>query len=162
MVVAVTTLQGTFYVAGAAAELVGIALVASPDLVPGARRLSRWIAPWWRTLENRVRRLLRLRGRDVVVTVDVAGSLGLAGSVSAVTAVGEDATLERKVDFLLRRDQEAQKQANAQAERIATLERESEKKLAEVRGQMETHVSTELAAASSEYRRLATAGNFLG
>jgi hypothetical protein len=176
MVVAVTTLQGIFYVAGAVSEFVGIALVASPDLVPGARGLSRRIAPWLRTFENSVRRLFRLRGRNVVVTVGAAGSVGLTGSVSAVTSVAEDATLERKVDFLLRRDQEAENQANAQAERIATLERESAKKLAEVREQMETHVSTELAAASAEYRPariigalavaiglgFATAGNFLG
>jgi hypothetical protein len=67
-------------------------------------------------------------------------------------------------------------QANAQADRVATLERESEKKLAELREQMETHVSTELAAAAAEYRParilgaaavvvglgLATSGNFIG
>jgi hypothetical protein len=176
MIAEVTPAQGALYAGGAFVELVGIGLLAAPDLVPGARRLSRWIAPRWRTFENRVRRLLRLRGRNVVVTVGGAGSLGLAGSVSAVTSVSEDATLERKVDFLLRRDQEAQKQANAQAERIATLERESEKKLAELREQMETHVSTELATAAAEYRPariidavavavglgLATTGNFIG
>jgi hypothetical protein len=176
MVVAVTALQGFCYAAGAFSEFVGIALVASPDLVPGARRLSRGVAPWLRTFENGVRRLLRLPGRNVVVTVGAAGSLGLTGSVSAVKSVAEDATLERRVDFLLQRDQEAQKQANAQAERIATLERESAKKLAEAREQMETHVSSELVAASAEYRPariigalavliglgLATAGNFLG
>jgi hypothetical protein len=176
MVVAVTTLQGTLYAAGAAIEFIGIGLVAFPDLVPGMRRLSRWITPRWRTFENRLRRLLRLRGRDVVVTVGAAGALALGGSVSAVTSMGEDATLEQKVDFLLRRDQEAQKQANVQAERLATLGRESEKKLAALREQMETHVATELAAASAEYRpariigavavaiglTVSTVANFLG
>jgi hypothetical protein len=176
MISEVTPAQGALYASGAFVELVGIGLIAAPDLVPGARRLSRWITPRWRTLENRLRRRLRLRPRSVVHTAGAAGTIEMAGSVSAMKSVDPTATLGEKVDFLLRRDQEAQEQANAQAERVATLERESEKKLAKLREQMQTHVSTELAPASAEYRPariigalavaiglgLATGGNFLG
>jgi hypothetical protein len=176
VIAAVTTTQGAFYIAGAAVELLGIALIASPDLVPGARRFSRWLAPRWRSIENRIRRLLHLRPRSITHSVEVAGTIETAGSLSAVTSVAADADLEQKVEFLLRRDREEQQEINTLSERFESLERESARRLDELREQMEEHVSSELSSALADYRPvrivgavavaaglgLATAGNFLG
>jgi hypothetical protein len=92
----VTSSQKALYAAGAALELLGIALVASPDLVPGARRLSRWIAPRWRRFENRLRSLVGLRPRTIVHTASFAASAEGAASASGVVSVDPAATLERK------------------------------------------------------------------
>jgi hypothetical protein len=148
----VTAAQATLYTVGASLELIGIVLIASPDLVPGARRLSQWLAPRLRRIENRVRRLLRLRGRNIVINVEPGTIVMSAGNLSLTKSVSADAPLERKVEFLLQRDQEAQRDSNALAERVATIERESPRRLDEVQERMETHVSTELAAALAEYR----------
>jgi hypothetical protein len=75
-----------------------------------------------------------------------------AGDLSFSKSVAVDAPLERKVEFLLQRDQEAQSAANALAERVGTIERESPRRLDELQERMEAHVSTELAAALAEYR----------
>lgn len=154
-------MRATLYILGAAFELFGIILVASPDLVPGARRFSRWIAPRWRRFENRLRRLLRLPGRNIVVDAGAATLVLSAGSVSAVTSVNDEATLERKVDFLLRRDQEAQRQTNELAQRLSSMESELVRRHDELRGQMEEHVSTKLDAAFSEYRAARVIGTGL-
>jgi hypothetical protein len=83
--------------------------------------------------------------------------------------------LERKVEFLLRRDEEAQRGINDLTARVASLEQESRRRLEELRGRMEAHVSTELSTAVAEYRpariigtiavaiglALATAGNLV-
>jgi hypothetical protein len=148
----VTASQKALYAAGAFVELLGIALVASPDLVPGARRLSRWIAPRSRRFENRLRSLVGLRPRTIGHTTEVTGTIASGASVSAVVSVDPGASLERKVDFLLRRAEEAQRAENALTERVASLERESRRRLDELRERMEAHVSTELGAALAEYR----------
>jgi hypothetical protein len=75
-----------------------------------------------------------------------------AGNVSFSKSVSADATLERKVEFLLQRDQEAQSAANELGERVSAIERESPRQLDELRERMEAHVSTELVAALAEYR----------
>jgi hypothetical protein len=148
----VTATQATLYSFGAFLELIGIVLVASPDLVPGARRFSRWLAPRLRRVENRLRRLLRLRGRNIVINAEPATVVVSAGNVSFSKSVSADATLERKVEFLLQRDQEAQSAANELGERVSAIERESPRQLDELRERMEAHVSTELVAALAEYR----------
>ncbi len=158
-----TELTGThaaLYVAGGALELVGITLVASPDLVPGARRLSRWIAPRSRRFENRLRSLVGLRPRTIGHPTEVTGTIASGASVSAVVSVDPGASLERKVDFLLRRTEEAQQAENALTERVASLERESQRRLDELREHMEEHVATELGAALAEYRPARVIGTF--
>jgi len=177
MLAGVTPGQGALYAIGAASELLGIGLVAAPDLVPGARRFSRWLGPRWRTIENRLRRRLHLPLRSITHSVEMTGTVGASGSLSAVVSIGTAATtLEEQVAFLLRRNEEAQKEVNAVVERVAAIEQDLPRRLDELREGFETRLESELAAALTEYRPariigaglvalglgLATAGNFLG
>src|SRR6266498_2277867 len=75
MLAGVTPGQGALYAIGAASELLGIGLVAAPDLVPGARRFSRWLGPRWRTIENRLRRRLHLPLRSITHSVEMTGTV---------------------------------------------------------------------------------------
>jgi hypothetical protein len=142
----------TLYVLGAAFELLGILMLAAPDFVPGAIRIARWTLVRWRPFENRIRQLLHLPGRGVVVTAGAAGGLALTGRASGVTSIDSEATLHRKVEFLLQRDQEAQRAENRLAEQVADLEAELARHLGELRGAMEAHVARELTSAQKEYR----------
>jgi signal transduction histidine kinase len=67
-------------------------------------------------------------------------------------------SLEDKVEYLLRRDQDAQRRANELDARLDRLEAESTERLAELRGKMETHVAHELSTALEAYRPLRVAG----
>ncbi|HET7856754.1 MAG TPA: hypothetical protein VFL41_09895 [Gaiellaceae bacterium] len=69
-------------------------------------------------------------------------------------------TLEGKVDYLMRRDQDSQMFA-ALAERVNRLETESPQRLDELRRQMEGHVARELMAALEAYRPLRVVGTIL-
>ena len=68
--------------------------------------------------------LLRLLGRPPsrTVTAGAATGVGVALSASAVDAVSEGASLEGKVAFLLRRDQEAQRRENDYQARLTAIE----------------------------------------
>ena len=144
-------------VVGVVAEFVGIVCLGFPDFIPGATRLSRWLRGRSRRVENRLRRLVGLPLRPVVYQASIGGAITLGGSVSGV--VGTSATtIEEKVEYLLRRDQDAQRQANELAERVGGLERETSRRLDEARQRMEAHVASELATAHEEYRPLRIVG----
>jgi hypothetical protein len=141
------------FVLGVLVEFVGIVLLGFPDLLPGARRLSGWL----RRQENRLRRLIGRKPRHVVVTAGSA--MSIAGGFSASGIVGtSETTLEGQVAYLLRRDQDAQREANALAARVKRLEADGPKHLDEAQRQMEQHVAAELAAARAEYREVRIAG----
>jgi hypothetical protein len=158
----VTPAQGALYAGGALVEVVGLGFVAAPDLVPGARRFSRWLTPRWRAFENRVRRVLRIRPRSTTHYVEMAGTAAGAASVSGVLSIGTGTTtLEEQVEFLLRRNEQAQKEVNALVERVATLERDMPRRLDELRESLEASMTTELGAALTEYRPTRIIGAFL-
>jgi hypothetical protein len=141
------------FAAGALAEFVGIVLLGFPDLLPGARRLSGWL----RRQENRLRRLIGREPRHVFGTSSVG--VAIAAGVSASGIVGtSETTLEGQVAYLLRRDEDAQRKANALAARVNRLEAESPRQIEEAQRQMEQHVAAELADARAEYRELRVAG----
>jgi hypothetical protein len=139
-------------IVGALLELLGIILVASPDLVPGALRLVRRVRPRLRQIENRVRRLVGLSARPITHEVAAGGALALGGSVSGVVGIDPDRPLEDKVAFLLRRDADTQSELNSLARRVGSIEAEGAKRAAELRAEMESHVERELAAAKEDYR----------
>jgi hypothetical protein len=141
----------TFYIVGALCEMLGIILVATPDLVPGAVRLAHWMRVHWRPTENQIRRLLGLPLRSIVHTVGMAGTIELAGRISAIKSTGA-ATIEEKVEFLLRRDQEAQRDVNDLRGRVEDLEAETSRKLGELRDELMTRVADARTAAQADYR----------
>jgi hypothetical protein len=132
-------------VIGAFVELLGILLVASPDLVPWALRFAGWIRPRWRRFENRLRRLLRLPHRGVTHEVSVSGAIAAGGRVSGVVDFNRQAPLEEQVAFLLRRNVESQNETDALAARIAALEEETRGRLEALRAVLEEHVTRSVA-----------------
>ena len=68
-------MQTALLIVGAVSEFIGIVLIAFPDLLAGALRLSAWLARAARKIEKRVRCLVRLPGRNHVVAL----SSGLSG-----------------------------------------------------------------------------------
>jgi hypothetical protein len=152
--------SAALYVSGATVEFVGIVLAASPDLVPQGRRLSAWIGA---RVQRAISRALRLIGRPRVKTahLGLASEVNLADSMSAVKSVAPDATLERKVQFLLTRDQEAQRDVNDLRDRLAAVERRLRAGLDAVREETRTHVAGELERAHAEYLPLRLLGVFL-
>jgi hypothetical protein len=146
------------YVVGAAIEALGIVLVASPDLVPGAVRFAGWLRPRLRAIEHRVRSLLRL---PVSVTLHLSPATAKAGgslTLSALTAVRDGATLVEKVEFLLGRDREAQEARNELSERVAAIGADAPRRLAQLRVELEAHVADELAAKQADYRAVRIGG----
>jgi hypothetical protein len=139
-------------------ELVGIVLIAAPDLIPGAARLSQWAAKRWRTIENRVRRLFGLPPRAIVYEVGAAGEMGTAGSALAIHSISGDQSVEAKVEFLLRRDQEQQEAIGRLGQRITEVAKESESHIADLRDELHRHVSSELAATAEKYRAVRIMG----
>ena len=64
------------------------------------------------------------------------------------------ATLEQKVEFLLTRDQEAQRAVNALRGQIEDIQAESPKRLAQLREEVEAHFAQALNAALETHRLL--------
>lgn len=95
------------------AEFFGVALVATPELVPIFAAASSAIASLWRRFKAWLRRVAdavrrRLgRPRAHFISVSPAGSVATAGDLSARVSTSAT-TLEEKVEYLLRRDQDVQ------------------------------------------------------
>jgi hypothetical protein len=145
-------------VLGALAEFTGIVLLGFPDFLPGALRLSAWLGHRGRRALNRIRRLIGLPPLTTHISIAAAVELNLAGSIAALVVSREEGTLEEKVDFLLRRDQDAQRRLNELEHRLDDLEAESPRRLDELRAAMEEHVAREVAAVLEAYRPLRIAG----
>jgi len=82
----------------------------------------------------------------------------MAGQLSGIVSTSSEGTLEQKVEYLLRRDEDAQRRANELEARLGRLESESPRRLAELREAMEEHVARELTAALEAYRPVRVAG----
>jgi hypothetical protein len=144
-------MQAALYILGALCELLGIVLIAAPDLVPGAVRASRWTRLHWRRIENRIRRLLGLPLRSIVHTVGMADTIEIAGRIAATKSTSA-LTIDEKVEFLLRRDQEAQRDVNDLRGSVADLEAETSRRLDEFRDELKTYVDNELVASEADYK----------
>jgi hypothetical protein len=140
------------FVSGAAFELLGILLIAAPDLVPGALRLSRWTRTRWRATENRWRRRLGLPLRRSVIRDSGTMTLGMSVSGSSLVTHDPNASLQGKVDFLLRRDEQTQKAMNRLFARVETLEESSVARLDELRREVEARIEQEMEAAKVDFR----------
>jgi hypothetical protein len=155
------TTKTTLIVVGALAEFGGILLIAAPDLIPGARRFGRWLDRRWKPIENRVRRILGVPGRNVTVSASAAIATAVGMSATAIHGVSETATLEEKVAFLLRRDEATQHKTTALAQRLEAIERDVERREGALRHELHSHVADELRAALDADRVLRVVGSLL-
>jgi hypothetical protein len=140
-------------VVGGTLEIGGAVLIASADLVP---RLG-----WARAAAGRVaartaakiRAVLRIR-RDVTIHAGTAHATAtMSGRVSAVTGVGADATLERKLDFLLDQARASQERLNEVERLLETVPAELRAEAAQQRLELEQRIGEELARREQRYDR---------
>jgi hypothetical protein len=109
------------------AELFGVLLVASPELLPRAKRALVWIRSGWNRIKKGCRLLLerikRLLGKEPppkhveLKLSDVGGTSDAALALHAPPA----GDLGEKVDFLIRRDRANQERFQALEQRIGAL-----------------------------------------
>ena len=149
--------RAALFIVGATIELLGIVLIASPDLVPGAVRLAGWMRRQWRPFANRLRRLLRRPPKSVAVSGSVSSGLALGGHATAI--VGTSVTnVEERVEFLLRRDRETQQAMSDLSRLVSSISETSKRDLAALRDELKAHVTTELTAAQADFRAARIAG----
>lgn len=145
-------MKPTFYIMGAVLDLIGIVLIASPDLVPWAVRMAARLRVLEQSIENRLRRLLRIgpRGRIASLSATVTGG----ASVSAVVTRGlsPGASIEQQVAYLLRRDEDAQTTFNAFASRVERIERETPAQLNALRTELQSHVEDRVSQRLADLR----------
>jgi hypothetical protein len=143
--------QETLFILGAIFQLLGIVLVGSPDLVPGAVRLGTWTRG---RIDRASARLLRLIGRQRARFVPLSDTaiVEMTGSVSPVKSVNPQATLQERVKFLLARDQEAQRDVNALNERLAAIERDVPRLLDDLRTVIEAELGKRLEETQANLR----------
>jgi hypothetical protein len=105
----------------------GLLLVAAPELVPILRALGSAVARGWRRVlallqkaERAFRRLIR-RPRPHVVSGTASMGIAAAGGARGRTSPPEDATLEQKIDYLLRRHQDLQDMIETMSGSLAAL-----------------------------------------
>lgn len=155
-----STASGVLLLVGSAAEFVGILLIAWPDFVPFADR----VASWFRAALQRGRRWARRRiGRPTAQRGEVgtAPEQDFAGRISPIKTAPTEWTLEEQVAWLLRRDQEAQRDANELRARIADAEQASARQVEDTRAELTDQFSTELASALAKDRPVRILGTVL-
>jgi hypothetical protein len=170
-------MQHAFYIAGGAFELLGILLLVAPDLVPGARRFARWLPTQWLRLERRLRRILRLKGRSVVIDVGATGAVGKSSTGARIQIdVDPAADVEQRVEFAIQRLRKHQEHLANLDEAIQALRRDVGRDVAALRESSAAALAAEFERSTAEYRALriigticlvaglglSTAANFIG
>lgn len=128
---------------GPACELAGIVLVGSPDVFPQTERFGSWLAKRYGAFVNLILGLLR-RPRSRAVEIGAADSVELADRMSITKSVKPGATVEEKIDFLLTRDQEAQRDVNLLRAALEDTEAAASKRVEALRAELVEHVAEEL------------------
>lgn len=129
-------------------------MLAAPDLVPHGARTAAWLDPRLRQVRNWLRRLVGLPQRGRVYRHALTVPLKVDVSMSEEVVIDPNASLEEKVEFLLRRNQETQNAVNALSESVTATERH----LDELRESLETYVADIVVSSQADYRPL----RFLG
>jgi hypothetical protein len=147
-------LRVTLYVAGAVLELGGILLVGWPDVLPYGERASRWL----RLTAERIGRRTLGRPRAYAMHAEAGSVIATGASISGTVSVDPGASLEDRVNYLLRRDKAAQEKLGALDKRLRRMEEHVPKRFDELRAETEQHVADEINAAEWRYRPLRFVG----
>jgi hypothetical protein len=141
-------------ITGTSLEVLGLALTAWPEWFPRASRVARdmlrgigRLAGW---VKSRTRRLLR-RPQHVVVTASPAELRLSGGRAYGYVSVSEDASDERKLDFLLRQAQQTQEKFYAVDDRITALDAQLRGEIGLTRAALEARIAEELDRARNQF-----------
>jgi hypothetical protein len=147
-------LRVTLYIAGAFLELGGILLVGWPDVLPYAERVSRRL----RSIAERIVRRTLGRPRAYAIHAEAGSVIMTGASLSGTVSVDPGASLEDRVNYLLRRDKAAQEKMGAFDKRLRTMEEDVPKRFDELCAETQQHVADEIRAAEWRYRPLRFVG----
>ncbi len=147
-------MKTALYILGAFFELIGIVLVASPDLLPFAVPLARA----WRRFRYRVGG--PFKPRPIVHNAAVEINVGVNMRVDSVH-LRVPASTGGKFAYLFARDEEIQRAMNKLGNRVEDLETDVARGIAALREELVTHVSDKVAAAQADYRVVRSAGAIL-
>jgi len=152
------------YVSGGAVELVGIVLVASPDVFPvvaAARRGARSLGATVRTRVARwVQRLLRRPGTVYIETIPSSTRVHDL-SLEEVIGIGDDLPLERKVELLIGHDVEAQERLNKIERRVTEEVKARADSIASTQREIEDRMTRRMHALLDTHKRLRLIGTAL-
>lgn len=137
------TLKVALIVIGMTLEVVGLILTASPELAPRVRRVKAALRPLRARLEGRIRRLLK-RPKHVVMQAGVSGGMALGGHAPGYVSVSDDASLERKLSFLMEQAVRDQQRLNELEHRVADMPGEWRKDVDATRATLEARIGQEL------------------
>jgi hypothetical protein len=154
----VSTLKVVLYVSGGVLEIVGIFLVAAPDLAPFARAAREGAIRGGRRALDRLRALVRRPRHRVVHVADAGGAVAMGGSVSALLSVSPDASDEEKFAYLVERARDSQRRLNELEKRHGEQAAEFNRRLEASREATEKHVSGEIRRALDVHRPLRLVG----
>lgn len=139
---------------GIGLELVGLALVGASDYVPLARTIGHVVgrslkrsavSAWWR-----VARLFGRR-RTIYASVSPGGVTISGGHITGIVSPGENATLEQKVEFLLRRSVEWQEALQDIERRLGELPAAWRSDIATARTELEARFERRLTETQERY-----------
>jgi hypothetical protein len=135
---------------GIGLELLGLALVAASDYVPLTRDLGRAgrrlaSSAWWRPA-----RVFGHR-RTVYGKVELGGAIASGGHVTGVVKPGETASLEERVEFLLRQSVRTQEELAAIEHRVADLPAGWRRDIESAREDLERRIERRLTETQERY-----------
>ena len=145
----------TLLVIGAVAELVGIIMVAWPDLIPYREPLTRWMVGVAAAIRRRIR---RPSPKVVEARVGVGGAVAVGGHVVGMKGPPPDAMTEQLVAHLLRRDRETQQALDALDVRLKDLRDEFDQREAALDAALTARFRAELNEALTRDRPLRALG----
>jgi hypothetical protein len=140
-------------VPGGTLDVIGIVLVALPELEPRARRARQRVGRVMARVRGQVFALLRIR-RNVTIHVDsVVGTASMVGRVSGIVGVGHDADLERKLAFLVEQATQTQDRLNALEHKLDDIPGEWRRDLDQTKGELEELLRQTIDATRETYIR---------
>ena len=116
-------MKPALYIAAAILECLGVVLLASPDLIPGAVSLAGRLQRLELRAENWLRRQLHQAPRYRVRLIEgatISGKSSLSASLTMSVDLAD--TIDRKVEWLLERDKATQAAIDGLNQRIAAFE----------------------------------------
>jgi hypothetical protein len=124
---------------GAWNELVGVLLVASPELLPRLHRFLSFVAKWLRAASRRIataiRRFLRIPPSPLVLQAE-PGGMTLAGGGVTLKSTVHGTDLAQQVEFLLQRTSEHERRLDLIEPELVRLREEIRASSEEVREEL--------------------------
>lgn len=153
-----TATKAALYILGGILEIAGIFLVAAPDLAPVLRTARAQAFAAAERARVGLQRILR-KPRTVTHTmIAEPGSIGVSGHLTAKLSVTPSASLNERVESLLRRADEAQERLNDLDRRLTDEAQARDRAVAAAQDETERRLREAIAKALDAHKRLRLVG----